>query len=73
MKYPCDFLCDFNIYNYEIFQGNPTFLLRDGEKIHIGERKLIVIYTPGHSPGHMCFYEEKRGYLFSGDLIYKGI
>ncbi|WP_346937557.1 MBL fold metallo-hydrolase [Clostridium sp.] len=71
-KYPCDFPCDFNIDNYEIFQGKPSFLLSDGEKIQIGEREITVIHTPGHSPGHMCFYEKKRGYLFSGDLIYKG-
>lgn len=28
--------------------------------------------TPGHSPGHCCFYEPERNYLYSGDLIYKG-
>lgn len=29
-------------------------------------------HCPGHSPGHCCFYEEERGYLFSGDLLYVG-
>ena len=29
-------------------------------------------HTPGHSPGHMCFWEAERGYLFSGDLVYRG-
>lgn len=38
----------------------------------MGERKLSVIHTPGHSPGHCCFYEQERKYLYSGDLIYKG-
>ena len=33
---------------------------------------ISVIHTPGHSPGHCCFYEPERGYLYSGDLIYKG-
>ena len=32
----------------------------------------MVIHTPGHSPGHCCFYELNRKYLFSGDLIYQG-
>ena len=32
----------------------------------------MVIHTPGHSPGHCCFYELDRKYLFSGDLIYEG-
>ena len=32
---------------------------------------MEVLHTPGHSPGHMCFWEEARGYLFTGDLVYK--
>ena len=38
----------------------------------LGERKITVIHTPGHSPGHCCFYEPERKYLYSGDLIYSG-
>lgn len=33
---------------------------------------LTTLHTPGHSPGHCCFYEAARGYLFTGDLIYQG-
>ena len=33
---------------------------------------IQVVHTPGHSPGHCCFYEPERNYLYSGDLIYKG-
>ena len=69
---PCDFPDDFEIENYTVFQGHPTSIMRDGDIIHMGNRKLKVIHTPGHSPGHCCFYEEEKGYLFSGDLIYKG-
>ena len=35
-------------------------------------REIQVVHTPGHSPGHCCFYEPERNYLYSGDLIYKG-
>lgn len=69
---PCDFPDDFEIENYNVFQGHPTSIMHDGDIIHFGNRKLKVIHTPGHSPGHCCFYEEEKGYLFSGDLIYKG-
>lgn len=69
---PCDFPDDFEIENYNVFQGHPTSIMHDGDIIHLGNRKLKVIHTPGHSPGHCCFYEEEKGYLFSGDLIYKG-
>lgn len=68
----CDFPIDFNINDYHVFQGIPTYIIHDGDIIDFGNRKLKVIHTPGHSPGHCCFYEEERGYLYSGDLIYSG-
>ena len=40
--------------------------------INLGNRSITVIHTPGHSPGHCCFYEPERKYLYSGDLIYSG-
>ena len=61
-----------NVDDYAVFQGNPKKILIDGDIIDLGNRKIKVLHTPGHSPGHMCFFEEKTGYLFSGDLIYKG-
>ena len=48
----------------------PTIDLADGEIINIGDDKLQVIFTPGHSPGHVCFYDENDGLLFSGDLLF---
>lgn len=68
----CDFPENFVIEDYQIFNGTPQRILRDGDCLDIWGRKLIVIHTPGHSPGHCCFYEPDRKYLFSGDLIYKG-
>lgn len=62
----------FDVRAYEIFQGTPSRLLRDGEEIDLGGRRLRVLHTPGHSPGHMCFWEANRGYLFTGDLVYRG-
>ena len=63
---------DFDIRNYEIFQGKPSCLLEDGYTIDLDGRRIQALHTPGHSPGHFCFWEAERGYLFSGDLIYKG-
>lgn len=71
-KEPCDFPQDFSIENYSVCRREPTKILHDGQKIDLGGRTLLVVHTPGHSPGHCCFFEPERGYLFSGDLIYKG-
>ncbi len=68
----CDFPKEFNIDGYQIFQGVPQRLLHDGDSLDLGGREIQVIHTPGHSPGHCCFYEPERKYLYSGDLIYKG-
>lgn len=69
---PCDFPPDFRLEDYGLFQGTPDRLLEDGDQIDLGGRVLTVLHTPGHSPGHCCFYEADRGYLFTGDLIYRG-
>lgn len=69
----CDPPEDFDISQYEMFQGTPTRVLKDGDVIDLGGRKLEVLHTPGHSPGHMCFFERERGYLFTGDLVYKDV
>ena len=46
--------------------------LPEKDEIDIGGRVITVLHTPGHSPGHMCFWEKERGCLFTGDLVYLG-
>lgn len=67
----CDLPDGYDVNTYEFFQGMPTRVLEDEDTIDIGGRILRVLHTPGHSPGHMCFWENERGYLFTGDLVYK--
>lgn len=43
-----------------------------GEKISFGHSELIALLVPGHSPGSLAFYNQKNGYLFSGDAIFAG-
>ena len=60
----------FNPDTYKPFQGNPTGLLNGGDEIEIGNRRLIIYHTPGHSPGHISILDTSTGYLFTGDLLY---
>ena len=62
----------FDTAKYELFQGAPARLLEDGDVIDLGGRRIEAVHTPGHSPGHLCYYERERGYLFTGDLVYEG-
>ena len=45
---------------------------QDGEIIQAGSFRLQVISTPGHSDDSVCFFEQERGWLFAGDLVYEG-
>lgn len=47
----------------------PDKVLLGGEVLLFGDFQLEVIWTPGHSPGHVCLYEHKNKLLFSGDHI----
>lgn len=67
----CELPENFDVSNYNMFQGVPTRVLRDRDTIDIGGRIIEIFHTPGHSPGHMCFWEKESGYLFTGDLVYK--
>lgn len=67
----CDLPQGYRVDKYTFFQGTPTRVLRDQDVIDLGGRAVRVLHTPGHSPGHMCFFEADRGYLFTGDLVYK--
>ncbi|MDM8541940.1 MBL fold metallo-hydrolase [Desulfococcaceae bacterium HSG9] len=69
--YRCDLPEGYDVNKYEFFQGKPTKALKDNEIIDIGDRFVQIVHTPGHSPGHMCFWEKERGYIFTGDLVYK--
>lgn len=56
--------------SYTPYQGEPTGFVADGDVIDLGNRKLSIYYTPGHSPGHICIFDATYGYLFTGDLLY---
>lgn len=66
------FPSDFSLDSYHVFQGLPTNVFHDEDWFDLGGRRIQALHTPGHSPGHCCFFEPERGFLFSGDLIYQG-
>lgn len=47
----------------------PEATVRGGERLRVGDFELEVIWTPGHSPGHICLYERTRRILLSGDHV----
>jgi glyoxylase-like metal-dependent hydrolase (beta-lactamase superfamily II) len=47
----------------------PDVLLEDGDRPDVPGWDLRAIWTPGHSPGHLCFYDAERRLLLSGDHV----
>lgn len=47
----------------------PDFTFKDNDIIELGNEKIKVIHTPGHSPGGSCFYIDDI--LFCGDTLFK--
>ena len=42
------------------------------ETIDLGNRPLLVLYTPGHTEDSISLFDQDAGYLFSGDFLYPG-
>ena len=46
--------------------------LNDNDVLMLGENRIDVIHTPGHSRGGLCFYIPSAGWLISGDSLFEG-
>ena len=55
---------------YPIVHFTADRLLQDGDTVCVGDDTLTVLHTPGHSPGGVCFLNEKDRLLFSGDTLF---
>jgi glyoxylase-like metal-dependent hydrolase (beta-lactamase superfamily II) len=51
-----------------------AFVFRDPMDgvVEAGDSDLRVVHTPGHSPDHLCFFDERSGDLYCGDLVRAG-
>jgi len=48
----------------------PDWYVKNDDLIEVGDVKLRVIETPGHTPGGVCYYGD--GILFTGDTLFQG-
>ncbi|MDQ6771561.1 MAG: MBL fold metallo-hydrolase [Candidatus Dormibacteraeota bacterium] len=47
----------------------PVLQLDGAETLEMGTRRLHIVWTPGHSPGHVCLVDVEAGVLFAGDQL----
>lgn len=50
----------------------PDRWLEDGDTVQIGKVTLRVIHAPGHTPGHVVFYQPEQKFALVGDVIFNG-
>jgi glyoxylase-like metal-dependent hydrolase (beta-lactamase superfamily II) len=55
---------------YESYQADHT--VRGGETLELAGMELDVIFTPGHSPGHVTYSVRGENAIFSGDVLFQG-
>jgi hydroxyacylglutathione hydrolase len=55
---------------YESYEADHT--LRGGERLDIAGLEIDVLFTPGHSPGHLTFSIPSEQAAFSGDVLFQG-
>ncbi len=50
----------------------PDRWLQDGDVVELGALRLDVIHCPGHTPGHVVFFEPESRHAFVGDVLFQG-
>ena len=50
----------------------PNKWLEDGDTVTVGNSVLDVIFTPGHTPGHVIFFSNDSNLALVGDVIFRG-
>ena len=56
---------------FDNYDGELKFI-DEGDKIKLGNDELEILFTPGHSPGHICFYDRASKFLIGGDVLFNG-
>ncbi len=55
------------------YEGHdPEETVEGGERLQLAGFDIEVVFTPGHSPGHVTYAVESDGALFSGDVLFQG-
>jgi glyoxylase-like metal-dependent hydrolase (beta-lactamase superfamily II) len=61
-----------SMYGVRMVAGQePERFLTEKDTIAIGGTELRILFTPGHSPGSLSFYNERDGWVISGDVLFQ--
>ncbi len=61
-----------SVYGFEGYrEAEPDQFIDEKDTITFGNAKWNTLFLPGHSPGHIGFYDAKEKILFSGDVLFQ--
>lgn len=55
---------------YDVSPIAETFLPATGS-VTFGQQELTLVFAPGHSPAHLCFYSKADSFLIGGDVLFR--
>ena len=58
-------------FSFKPFEGEISYLKED-EILKLDEDEFKILFVPGHSPGHIAFYNEAQKFMISGDILFEG-
>jgi glyoxylase-like metal-dependent hydrolase (beta-lactamase superfamily II) len=62
-----------HMFGFEVKPVRPIdSFLNENEQVKFGNSVFEIIHIPGHSPGHVVFYNKKNGILIAGDVLFYG-
>jgi glyoxylase-like metal-dependent hydrolase (beta-lactamase superfamily II) len=62
-----------SMFNFPLCETfTPDRWLEDGDTVSVGDSELKVIHCPGHTPGHVVFYNEDDQVALVGDVLFNG-
>ena len=63
-----------HVYGYTEYSAPaaPNKALKHGDVLSFGDIQLEVKFTPGHSAGHVIFYNEEDSFVINGDVLFAG-
>lgn len=67
------YLMTASLYNLQAQPSpQPAVYLAEGDKVKFGSSELEILFTPGHSPGSITFYNRSQKIMIAGDVLFYG-
>ena len=54
-----------------LLRGLPDYFINEKSELKLGDEKIKILFTPGHSPGSLSFYFEQEKFVLSGDALFQ--